>query len=373
MAYRIRSRRVLVDGKLSPANLRIEGGTIHSLSPFSEDSELDFSDALILPGLVDIHGDAFERQLMPRPGVTFPHDLALIDTDRQLIANGITTAFHGLTWSWEPGLRGANMARAFVDALEQTRPRLLADHRLHLRQETYNIDAEAEIIGWLSKGRIDLLAFNDHMEGIAQTLGPKRSGRSKMIERTGLSAEGFEELVLATATRASEVPSHVARLAEAARQHGVPMLSHDDRDIADRLNYRALGVAISEFPMTLAAAQEAIDQGETTVFGAPNVVRGGSHTGCPSASDMVQAGLCSALASDYYYPALLQAPFRLAANGILPLEQAWALVSAAPAQMTGLNDRGKLEPGARADLVIVDDSAPSHTSSPRSIRVGSPN
>jgi len=157
-----------------------------------------------------------------------------------------------------------------------------------------------------------------------------------------------------TASRADEVRPSIKRLAAAARANGVRMLSHDDESPLQRINYRALGVAVSEFPTNEVTAREAIAGGDLTVFGAPNVVRGGSHTGWTSAATMVEKGLCSILASDYYYPAPLLAPFRLAADRILPLGEAWALVSSAPAIAAGLDDRGTLAAGKRADILLVD-------------------
>jgi alpha-D-ribose 1-methylphosphonate 5-triphosphate diphosphatase len=196
---------------------------------------LDASDLLVLPGIVDLHGDAFERQLMPRPGVDFPVDVALIDSDRQAIANGITTVFHGTTWSWEPGLRGAENARKLLDAIETLRPKLASDTRFHLRQETFNLDAEDEIVGWLQAGRIDLLAFNDHMD-IAGISKPAK--RARMVERTGLSSDAFDQLVDRVLSRTDDVPASIARLAKAANAAGVPTLSHDDATPAMRDDFR---------------------------------------------------------------------------------------------------------------------------------------
>ena len=155
---------------------------------------LDARGLLVLPGIVDLHGDAFERQMMPRPGVDFPIDVALVDSDRQAITNGITTVFHATTWSWEPGLRSADNARQLLEAIESLRPQLAADTRFHLRHETYNLDAEAEICQWLSDGRIDLFAFNDHMDSTVASLA-KPQKRSRMVERTGLSERGVRRLV----------------------------------------------------------------------------------------------------------------------------------------------------------------------------------
>jgi alpha-D-ribose 1-methylphosphonate 5-triphosphate diphosphatase len=136
------------------------------------------------------------------------------------------------------------------------------------------------------------------------------------------------------------------------------MLSHDDNSPEMRNAFRAQGVTTAEFPVNEATAREAAAAGDFIVFGAPNVVRGGSHTGWTKASDMIAKGLCSVLASDYYYPAPLLAAFRLTVDGVLPLAQAWHLISTAPAQAAGLADRGKLAAGQRADIILVDDELP---------------
>jgi alpha-D-ribose 1-methylphosphonate 5-triphosphate diphosphatase len=311
----------------------------------------------VLPAIVDLHGDAFERQMMPRPGVDFPVDVALIDSDRQAIGNGITTVFHATTWSWEPGLRSGNNATRLLEAIETLRPRLAADTRFHLRHETYNLDAETDIAQWLSGGRIDLFAFNDHMDSTVASLA-KPQKRNRMVERTGLSDEAFNSLVERVVCRGDAVPASVARLAKAARDANVRMLSHDDESPEMRKAFRAQGVGIAEFPVNEETAREAAEAGDFIVFGAPNVVRGGSHTGWTKAADMIAKGLCSILASDYYYPAQLLAAFRLADDGVLPLADAWNLISAAPARAAGLADRGVLAEGRRADIILVDDELP---------------
>ncbi|WP_316184357.1 alpha-D-ribose 1-methylphosphonate 5-triphosphate diphosphatase [Bradyrhizobium sp. SZCCHNRI1003] len=319
--------------------------------------ELDARELLVLPGIVDVHGDAFERQMEPRAGVGFPVDVALIDSDRQAIANGITTVFHATTWSWEPGLRSADNARRLLESIEGLRPRLSADTRFHLRHETYNLGAEAEIAQWLAAGRVDLFAFNDHMNSTLASL-EKPQKRQRMVDRTGLSGEAFDRLVADVVSRADEVPASIARLASIARDAGVRMLSHDDDTPAMRKAFRAQGVTIAEFPINEETAREAAEGGDAIVYGAPNVVRGGSHTGWTKASDMIANGLCSVLASDYYYPAPLLAPFRLAADGVLSLAHAWDLVSGGPARAAGLTDRGSIAPGQRADIIMVDDQVP---------------
>jgi alpha-D-ribose 1-methylphosphonate 5-triphosphate diphosphatase len=135
------------------------------------------------------------------------------------------------------------------------------------------------------------------------------------------------------------------------------LLSHDDASPQQRRWFRALGCRLAEFPTTVETAEDAASHGDDIVLGAPNVVRGGSHTGWIDATEMIGRGLCSVLASDYYYPAPLLAAFTLARQGILPFGQAWALVSQTPANAVKLNDRGQIAPGQRADLIIVDPSA----------------
>jgi alpha-D-ribose 1-methylphosphonate 5-triphosphate diphosphatase len=178
-----------------------------------------------------------------------------------------------------------------------------------------------------------------------------------MVQRSGLGFEEFNTLVHEVIAREPSVQLSVDRLAEAARLRSIPLLSHDDRSIADRENYRALGCLISEFPMTSATAAAAIGESEDTVFGAPNVLRNGSHIGCPAAADMVAQGLCTILASDYYYPSLLEAPFLLARNGVVGLGNAWSLVSSNPARAMGLADRGRISEGCRGDVILVDNSS----------------
>jgi alpha-D-ribose 1-methylphosphonate 5-triphosphate diphosphatase len=349
----IEGGRVLLGEEICEASLEIANGKISATEPAQGRGALgiDAGGLLVLPGIIDLHGDAFERQMMPRPGVDFPIDVALIDSDRQAIANGITTVFHGTTWSWEPGLRSGDNARKLLETIETLRPQLAADTRFHLRHETYNLDAEAEIIQWLDDGRIDLFAFNDHSQ-----IKPAKRGRA--AERAGLSIEAFNELLDRVLARGHDVPASIGRLASAARSADIRMLSHDDSSPAMRQAYRARGVNIAEFPVNEETAREAAAAGDFIVFGAPNVVRGGSHTGWTKASDMIAKGLCSVLASDYYYPAQLLAAFRLVADGVLPLSDAWNLISAAPARAAGLADRGALDPGQRADIILVDDEQP---------------
>ncbi len=164
------------------ADVTIAGGLIASLSGGGTGPMLDASGLLVLPGIVDIHGDGFERLITPRSSVSFEPMIGLLEAERQFLANGITTAFHAVTWSWEGGQRGHGPALAILDALEQLGTMLTVDTRYHLRHETFNLTAEATILQWLAEGRIHALAFNDHMAGtIKQRHRPTRCGRCSIV------------------------------------------------------------------------------------------------------------------------------------------------------------------------------------------------
>jgi alpha-D-ribose 1-methylphosphonate 5-triphosphate diphosphatase len=346
---------LLHDGTLEETDLTMSGGRVVSIGETSSASAHRWHapGLLVLPGMVDLHGDAFERQLMPRPGVRFPDELALLETDRQLLANGITTAYHGLTYSWEPGLRDAASARRFVAKLREMRPNLACDTRLHLRFETFNLGAEVEVIGWIEAGLVDLFAFNDHTDDIAERLDEPNK-LTTYAGRTGLSGDDFAALLRSVKNRAAEVPGSMERIAAAARTHNVPMASHDDMTPEVQAGHLALGCRICEFPYDRATAEAALARGAYTVLGAPNVVRGGSNADRLGGREAVAEGLCSVLTSDYYYPALMAAAFTLVDLELIDLPGAWRLVSTNAADAVGLADRGRIAPGQRADLLLVD-------------------
>ena len=351
MNWIIRNGAVLGAEGLNRADLFIHEGKVSGQA--SGGREIDARDLLVLPGIVDIHGDGFERQIMPRPGVRFDVGLALRDTDRQLVANGITTAFHGVTVSWEPGLRSLKAAGDFVTALLAARPHLSCDTRLHLRWETFALDALGQVIEWLALDPKPVVAHNDHTTGsvlkgtVARKIG-------QMAERSGLSRDEYMGLLDQVWARRKDVAGAVEKLALAARENGNVLLAHDEASPDERRHFRALGAVSSEFPLTLETAAEARAFGEHVILGAPNVVRGGSHNGALDATTAVRDGLCSVLASDYHYPSPLHAAFRLASPGDANFAKIWELVSANAAAAAGLVDRGRLGEGERADVILVD-------------------
>lgn len=335
--------------------LGVEDGPLQT-GTSSPERTFDASGLLILPGIVDIHGDAFERQIQPRPRTLFAHDIALADTDRQLAANGITTACHGVTYSWEGGLRGRAAALALMAAVDAQRLQAQVDHRIHLRFENHHIDGLADVLAWIAAGRIDFLTFNEHLPGIAA----KSAAIDKMAayaERARCDLAAFMQRLQQAQARGAEVEQIIEKIAAACRAHGIPMASHDDMTHTERERYADLGVAVSEFPRTEDALFAAVALDNPVIMGAPNVLLGGSHCGGLATAAAVASGMCDILASDYYYPSMLHAPFALAQAGVCCLAEAWRLVSVHPAQALGLTDRGLIATGQRADLLLVQAPA----------------
>jgi alpha-D-ribose 1-methylphosphonate 5-triphosphate diphosphatase len=347
---------LLADGGIERADLLVEAGRIAGIgNAEGADVALNARGLLVLPGIVDIHGDAFERQMQPRPGVGFPAAIALADTEAQLLANGITTAFHGVTLSWEPGLRSLEAWRALLDALAAGT--WVCDMRVHLRWEAFNLDALDTALADIAAGRVHLLAFNDHTPAILKRVADPITG-AKYSDRAGMSLEAFRNLADRVGAAEDRVPAALDRIAAAAREAAIPMASHDDATTEMRDGFRARGARICEFPMAREVGEAACAAGDWVVMGSPNVVRGGSHLGWASAAVLAEAGTCNVLSSDYYYPAMMRAAFVLADRGALDLSRSWPLISANPATAAGLTDRGRIAPGKRADIVLVDPAGP---------------
>ena len=352
MAWIIQGGQVLRGDEMLPDDVFLHDGIIVE-TPARAARCFDATGLLVMPGLVDIHGDAHERQFQPRPGIGFPPALALRDSAAQLISCGITTAYLGVTLSWEPGLRSLDAWRGMKGALREMKGGAATDLRVHLRFEADNFDALDDALADIASGDVHLLGFNDHTPSIVKKLN-NLDEVAKYAGRAGMKADAFMALAQSVYARRAEVPAARARLADAAIGAGIPMLSHDDDSIERRALFRAHGARICEFPITEEVAANARTVGEAVVMGAPNVVRGGSHLGWASAAPLAERGLVNVLASDYFWPAMMEAAFVMADRGVLDLPRAWALVSKNPAQACGLDDRGQLEAGLRGDVVVVD-------------------
>lgn len=306
----------------------------------------------VLPGIVDVHGDGFERHLAPRRGAMRDLGAGLMAVEAELAANGITTACLAQFYSWEGGMRGPDFAAEMLRALDDVRPRVATDLRVQLRVETHLIDDYPAIEALIAAHDIRYVVFNDHIPHDALARGKRPPRLTGQALKSGRNPEAHLALLQSLHDRRAEVPAALAQFAARLTARDVLLGSHDDATTADRKTARGQGLRISEFPETAEVAADATEAGDAIVMGAPNVVRGQSHAGKVSAGFIAREGMCTALASDYHYPAPFQAAMALAPD--MGLVAAWALVSSGPAAMLGLADRGALTTGARADLVAIN-------------------
>lgn len=337
---------------LEVRDLSVSGGAISS-EPAAR--EVDLSGYWILPAMVDIHGDGFERHLAPRRGALRDLGQGLMSADAELAANGIATATLAQFYSWEGGMRGPEFAHRFL-AAHASAP-LLTDTLVQLRFETHLLDDYPEVEALIARYDIPYVVFNDHLPHDALNKGKRPPRHTGQALKSGRSPEAHLEFLKALHARTDAVPAALKGLAEQLSARGVRLGSHDDDSPEKRQSFQAMGISISEFPETLETARSAKENGGRVILGAPNVVRGGSHSGKVSAAEVIAGGHCDALASDYHYPALKQAVFRLMDDEVLPLSDAWRLVSQGPADLLGLADRGSLETGKRADMIILDPAS----------------
>ncbi len=350
------TRALLPGGFQDGVTIAIQDGRIVEIGdgpgPAAE-LEIDGRNLTVLPGLIDLHGDAFEREVAPRPGCVFPLDLAIESNDANLISAGITTFYYSITDGFEPSVRNRATVRGLLDGIESRRDRLMSDSRIHIRHECVATDDHEELLDWIADHRIDLLSLNDHLPkpGDARKLDRYRAGAAR---RFTMSAEDLDSFIADRQARRDLGNAQTEELAAAAHAAGVTLASHDELTAEDAARAAELNVRICEFPLTAECAEKGLARGASVVMGAPNLVRGGSHVGGTSVRDEIAAGRVSILVSDYFYPSLLRAPFLIAELGLLPLEKAWRLVSGNPAEASGLGDRkGRIAVGADADLIGV--------------------
>jgi len=314
---------------------------------------VDLRGFLILPGIVDLHGDGFERHLAPRRAVVRDLAVGLAALDAELAANGITTAVLAQLYSWEGGMRGPEFARRLLQALATGGDSLGTSLRVQLRLETHMLENYADFETLVARFAVPYVVFNDHLphRALAQGKTPPRLVGQAL--KGGRSPEAHLRLMQQLHGFSPQVPAAAGALARRLAAQGVLLGSHDDSTAQQRAQWRAHGLRIAEFPTTQAAAAEARSGGDAIVLGAPNVMRGGSHTGNVAAAELIRQGLCDALVSDYHYPSLHQAALALATKG-MPLAKSWHLISSTPARILGLSDRGSLQAGMRADLVVLN-------------------
>ena len=351
--------RLVLPDTVAHGAIVIEGGLIVDIEPGQAvpAGALDMEGDIVAPGLIELHTDNLERHLAPRPGVSWPVETAIRAHDAELAANGITTVFDALrvgsvvsqnrTNYLEYAWGVANALRALADADD-----LRIDHRIHLRAEICSETLTEELSRFDATWQIGLLSVMDHTPGARQFRDLDKL-RQYVIGKHGLSEEAFLAHVRdQQALKAQNGAAHEAAALEAAARTGAVLASHDDTTASDVDRSARQGVRVAEFPTTEEAAQASRAAGIAVMMGAPNLIRGGSHSGNVSARALAEADCLDIVSSDYIPAALLTSV------GILDalwsdLPRAFATVSQGPASAAGLGDRGRIAPGLRADLIRV--------------------
>jgi alpha-D-ribose 1-methylphosphonate 5-triphosphate diphosphatase len=332
-----------------------------SLFTGSGSQAFDAEGAYLLPGLIEIHTDALEWHLRPRPQSMWPAAAAVVGHDAVLAASGITTVLDSLCIGdlGGDGFR-ADVLQSALEAIEfaQRSGAFRIDHFLHLRCEVADPRTPALFDKEVTRSIVRLVSLMDHTPGVRQYRDMDIYRGAMMANDAGSGSAAASErmnsrIAMLQARRAEFSLPNWKYIAAVACEMGIALASHDDATVEDIALAVASGVSISEFPTTMEAAAAAHQAGLLTAAGAPNVVRGGSHSGNVKASDLARSGLLDMLTSDYVPYSLLHAPFLLAEQGVVALHEAIDMVTGAPAAAVGLTDRGSLEPGKRADIVMV--------------------
>lgn len=360
-------RAVTPTGIVDDATVAVEHGLITEVrvGGSAPADAVDGGGLLLVPGLVDCHSDGLEKEVSPRSSVRFPVDFAMTSFEGRVRAAGITTVFHGVGFQDKAAIgRSVEQAIAMCNVIvdHQRDDARLIDHSILFRFEALDpaafdaLQAQVDAAAPHLPASPPIVSFEDHTPGQGQYRDI--AAYASMIEREQRGVDAVEHVrrVMAEAAEARPVRDrNLAAVGELADAGRISLLAHDP-DTTEAIEIAAkAGAGIAEFPVALDAARHARSLGMCIVMGAPNALRGVSHSGNVSARELVHHGLCDALASDYLPSTMLAAAFTLASEDVCTLSEAIALVTSGPAAMTGCDDRGRLEPGARADLVLVDD------------------
>jgi alpha-D-ribose 1-methylphosphonate 5-triphosphate diphosphatase len=333
----------------------IANGVILAIDPMSVgDAEVIRLDGkLLMPGLVDLHCDALEKEVEPRPGVHFPVNFACAQADKRNAAAGVTTIYHSLSFAnHELGVRNNQFASQLSRAVQSWQPHALVDNRVHARYEVTD-DTAVEILTQLMReGHAHLISFMDHTPGQGQ-FKSTQAYRDFLSKTYDMSESELDKRLQDKITAARGGFGRMEMLAQVAKDCGISIASHDDDTPEKVALIQNLGAVISEFPINLETAQAAKAKGLFTLFGAPNILRGKSQSGSMRALDAVIHGVADCLCGDYSPAALLPAALLLPQLADITLPESVALVTRNPALAAGLNDRGEIVVGKRADLIAV--------------------
>ena len=349
------ARVVLADQIIDKGAVMIEDQVITAIEPeTSADAQIiDLQGEWLMPGMIDLHCDALEKEVEPRPNVHFPLDFACAQADKRNAAAGITTVYHALSFANdELGVRNNEMAAQVARAVHAWQPHALVDNRVHCRYEITDETGLPILKALLEEQSMHLISMMDHTPGQGQfkDMAAYRDYLTRTYRKT---ADEVDVIVERKLEAASGAFLRMQDLAQAAHAAGISVASHDD-DSTDRVTTMSgIGADISEFPITLEAAQAAKAAGMSTIYGAPNILRGKSQSGSMKAIDAIHNGVCDCLCADYAPAALIVAVMKACEVSDLDLPTAVRLVTANPAKAAKLHDRGRIEVGCRADLISV--------------------
>ncbi|AOY88313.1 phosphonate metabolism protein PhnM [Marinobacter salinus] len=353
--------RIVTENEVFTGTLKIEKGLISAMDRGNSRAPgaRDCLGAYLIPGLVELHTDNLEKHFSPRPGVVWPSHPAVLTHDAHIVSSGITTVFDAL--SVGDVIDDSNRLhhlRTLIDALAETRKAgmLRADHLLHLRCEVSFGETLQLFENLVDHPLLQLVSVMDHTPGQRQFVREDKY-RQYYQGKHGLNDSEMDTFTHKRKESARLHSDHNRKAIVAICQaRGIPLASHDDATLDHAVESAGFGMCIAEFPTTLEAAKASHDLGLRVLMGAPNIVRGGSHSGNIAAAELASAGVLDILSSDYYPASMLDAAFRLASmeDNSYDLARAIATVTTTPARCANLHDRGVLEPGKRADLVLVE-------------------
>jgi alpha-D-ribose 1-methylphosphonate 5-triphosphate diphosphatase len=352
-----KNARLILPDSVMEGSLSCEAGKIAEIDGATSAAGHDCEGDFLLPGLIELHTDHLEVHYAPRPKVRWNPVSAVQAHDAQIACAGITTVFDALRVGMDEDadLRAADM-RQLADAIEtgQDEHRLRADHFIHLRCEVSAPDVLDAYSFFENDDRVRLISLMDHTPGQRQFVSLD-AYKIYYQGKKGFSDAEMEAFIEARKARAGDIaPRNRQAIAASAKSRQIAIASHDDATTDHVEEAIDLNTKIAEFPTTIEAAEASREAGMAVLMGAPNVVRGGSHSGNVSARELAEAGCLDVLSSDYVPVSLVQAAFQLAdeVEGI-DLPKAIATVTSTPARAIGLDDRGSLETGRRADLVQI--------------------
>jgi alpha-D-ribose 1-methylphosphonate 5-triphosphate diphosphatase len=353
----LRNARIVLGDEIVSGSLKISGGDIAEFDSGASALGEDFDGDYLIPGLVELHTDHLEGHYSPRPGVRWNAVAAIQAHDGQIATSGITTVFDCLRMgSDEDGGFGPGEMRGLADALEvaQDEGRLRAEHFIHLRCEVSAPDVLSEFDAFRDDRSVRLASLMDHAPGQRQF---QTMGQYTLYYKTkrGMTDDAFKAYVAKRKEQSERYSApHRKVIAEHCQAAGVTLASHDDATLDHVGEAIGEGVRLAEFPTSIEAARASHEAGMSVLMGAPNLVRGGSHSGNIAARDLAEAGILDVLSSDYIPFSLLHAAFALSDQvDTISLPNAIAMVTSTPARTVGLDDRGRIETGRRADLVRV--------------------